>query len=861
MHIPSPTRVRVRRFVRKVRKTGTFEWQNFWRSRPIQDDTVLYESFAGNGMLCNPEAIFRGLRSDPGFAHLKHVWVLSDPERYRSTMDRFAHDGSVTFVRRHSAAYFRALATSKYLINNATFPWEFCKREGQVYLNTWHGTPLKTMGYDSPEGGRGATNVVRNFLMADFLLSSGPFMTQRMYQDGFRLTNLFRGRIVTEGFPRVDEQFLTDLESAGLRQRLRDSGLAVGETDRLVLFVPTWRGTSFHAPTNDVALLGEQVRAVRAGLPKGHQVLLKVHQQVYGFALEHPDLADILVPNEIPTNQVLGLTDVLVTDYSSAFFDFLATGRPIIFFTPDPGRFGERGIYLDAEQLPGPTARTVPELIRLIRAVGTHETPDPEVTHREVYANARQRFAAGDDGSSAKRVIDVVFRGSARHDVAPLSPDGRESIVIYLGGLRSNGITASALNLLANIDHDRFDVTAFYAEPDDLERRHNEARIDPRVRVFPRVGGIIPSKKDRWNRRRLQTIGVDAPRLDLDSMRAVFGQEWRRCFGEARFDHVIDYSGYASYWAFLLLQAPARSRSIWLHSDLRSDQMREVDGHRPHEANLRAVFSMYPAFDHLVSVSPALCRMNATNLSDVVAKEKHTWARNSINVEQILRLGRGVDAVDHGRPPPVVLPDTLSEAMSALAQRYGIEGLVAEVERLQIVDRFARRHSGAFTFVTVGRLSPEKNDDRLIEAFDLVRQEHPLARLVIVGGGPMLDELKTRVDRLGLSEVVTIAGQQANPYAIMAQCDCFVLSSDYEGHPMVFLEARVLGLPIVSTDFPSINGALPEGAGLVVSRDTQALAAGMRSALAGEVPTKPFDAAAYNAEVIAEFYSAIGARS
>jgi glycosyltransferase involved in cell wall biosynthesis len=125
----------------------------------------------------------------------------------------------------------------------------------------------------------------------------------------------------------------------------------------------------------------------------------------------------------------------------------------------------------------------------------------------------------------------------------------------------------------------------------------------------------------------------------------------------------------------------------------------------------------------------------------------------------------------------------------------------------------------------------------------------------------MLDGLKTRVDRLGLSEVVTIAGQQANPYAIMAQCDCFVLSSDYEGHPMVFLEARVLGLPIVSTDFPSINGALPEGAGLVVSRDTQALAAGMRSALAGEVPTKPFDAAAYNAEVIAEFYSAIGART
>jgi glycosyltransferase involved in cell wall biosynthesis len=688
-------------------------------------------------------------------------------------------------------------------------------------------------------------------------------MAEQMYESSYRLTNVFSGEIVTEGAPRVDRQHLDASERLRVLARLRASGIPLEQGQKIVLYAPTWRGQSFHSPSNDAAALGQRVRRLRAQLPPDHIVLLKVHQQAYGFALEQPDLRDTLVPNEIPTNVVLGVTDVLVNDYSSVFFDFLSTGRPIIFFTPDLRDYeGYRGLYLAPDELPGPVVSRIPELARLVVAAGSGDPEDPLVSHREAYDTVRGRFAPKDDGHATERVIDIIFGGKRRgYDVRPARHDGRRRILIYLGGMRSNGITTSAINLLNNIDHDRFDVTAFYAEPDDLERRHNEARIDPRVRVFPRVGGIVPSKKDRWNRRRLQTIGVDAPRLDLDSMRAVFGQEWRRCFGEARFDHVIDYSGYASYWAFLLLPAPARSRSIWLHSDLRSDQMREVDGHRPHEANLRAVFSMYPAFDHLVSVSPALCRMNATNLSDVVAKEKHTWARNSINVEQILRLGRGVDAVDHGRPPAVVLPNTLSEAMSALAQRYGIEGLVAEVERLQIVDRFARGEPGAFTFVTVGRLSPEKNDDRLIEAFDLVRQEHPLARLVIVGGGPMLDGLKTRVDRLGLSEVVTIAGQQANPYAIMAQCDCFVLSSDYEGHPMVFLEARVLGLPIVSTDFPSVNGALPEGAGLVVSRDTQALAAGMRSALAGEVPTKPFDAAAYNAEVIAEFYSAIGARS
>ncbi|MDQ1607882.1 MAG: CDP-glycerol glycerophosphotransferase, partial [Microbacteriaceae bacterium] len=102
-------------------------------------------------------------------------------------------------------------------------------------------------------------------------------------------------------------------------------------------------------------------------------------------------------------------------------------------------------------------------------------------------------------------------------------------------------------------------------------------------------------------------------------------------------------------------------------------------------------------------------------------------------------------------------------------------------------------------------------------------------------------------------------GQQRNPHAIMAAADCFVLSSDYEGQPMVILEALVLGLPIVTVEFASAKNALPAGFGSVVPQTDDGLAEGLAAFLRGEVPTGAFDHVAYNRKAVEEFYQAIGA--
>lgn len=850
-----------RRIGRWSRNVGPAEWRAFVRTLPIKQDTVFYESFSGSGMLCNPEAIFRGLLADPAQQHLTHVWALKEPRRHAAARRDFGGDRRVRFVKYRSARYFKELATARLLVNNATFPPEFSKREGQTYLNTWHGTPLKTMGYDEPEGVHTTRNVVRNFVMADYLLSQSRFMTEQMYESAYRLENIYQGAVIEEGYPRTDRQRLTSAGRAAVVGRLALRGLTMPMDGKVVLYAPTWKGASFYQPTNDVAELAERVTALSEALPDDHRVLLKVHQQVYDIARRDDRLAGVLVPNDVPTNEALGIADVLVSDYSSIFFDFLATGRPIVFFTPDVRDYSTyRGLYLPEDELPGPRATTVSELAELISAIGSGSERDPLRTHAEAYMEARSRFAPYDDGNVTERLLDIVVRGKPGGRVRETRRDGRPTLLIHLGGMRSNGITTSALNLLRSIDPERLDVTAIYNYKTDRDPFRNALAIPPHVRRFARIGSFRPSELHRRRRRALLQHGATLTPRDLDVMLALLKDEWYRCLGDSRFDYIVDFSGYSPLWSFLMAEVPAKSRSIWLHNDLKADQMREIDGRRPHENNLGAVFSSYRFYDHLVSVSEALSEINAARLSDYGGAEKFTWARNTIDAERILKAVHGIDSQVAQWPGDQVLEPAPGYVPVAedLAELHGIPHLRHEIER-RLAQRVHRRRPGVTTFVTAGRISPEKNHERLVRAFAKVHADDPETALVLIGSGPLEQRLRQVAAELAVGDSVVFTGLQANPWAIMAECDVFVLSSDYEGQPMVILEARLLGLPVVATAFGSVRGALSDGVGLVVDRDVDALAGGMRAALRGEVPNPPFDPVGYNKEALSDFYRAIGA--
>jgi glycosyltransferase involved in cell wall biosynthesis len=458
--------------------------------------------------------------------------------------------------------------------------------------------------------------------------------------------------------------------------------------------------------------------------------------------------------------------------------------------------------------------------------------------------------------------VDIVFRGREEgYDVQSDFLDGRTSVLIHIGGLLNNGITSSALTLLHNIDYERFDVSVTFPHPTSRDLLRLAGLIDPRARQLPRIGGINGGK---FQVKRLVAVkgrSASQHQAGLARYRDLMRDEWRRCFGQSVFDHVVDFSGYAPFWVKLFASRSGGSFSIWLHNDMASEVANpgRIDHLR---ASVAGVIALYGEADRLVSVSEALNEVNQGHFAGQVPPGRFTFARNLINYERIYHLayGRtpGMPVATHVESPTGDTAD-LPGWVGALMQEYGVQNVMDEVARRATRARLVPQTPGLRTFVSVGRLSTEKNHQRLIRAFDLVHEEFPETRLVILGDGRLRPQLERLVEELGLAAVVRLGGYQTNPYVVVGDSDCFVLSSDYEGQPMVLLEALTLGRPVVTTSFASVHGALPEGTGMVVSRDKEALVEGMRAFLHGEVPAPRFDPVAYNSEAMDEFYRAIGA--
>jgi CDP-glycerol glycerophosphotransferase len=160
-------------------------------------------------------------------------------------------------------------------------------------------------------------------------------------------------------------------------------------------------------------------------------------------------------------------------------------------------------------------------------------------------------------------------------------------------------------------------------------------------------------------------------------------------------------------------------------------------------------------------------------------------------------------------------------------------------------------------FINIGRYSPEKGLDRLIEAFSRIAKEHENLHLYLVGHGLLYKNLKTQIIALELQEKITLTDNIENPFPLLSACDCFVLSSHYEGQGLVLLESMVLGIPCISTDIPGPRSVLSEGKGLLVDDSVDGLIYGMEIFLKNKVPQEKFNYEEYTENAMSSFYKAI----
>ncbi|MEV6103443.1 CDP-glycerol glycerophosphotransferase family protein [Streptomyces sp. NPDC051940] len=361
------------------------------RLLPLRENDAVFSSYWGRGYGCNPAAVEAKVRELA--PHIRTAWIAAP-----------AHHHTVPSATRRltpgTAAYWTALARSKYLVNNVNFDRRLVKGRGQVFLQTQHGTPLKHMGLDlldrpAAVGDTDVPRILANCDKWDYVLSANRHSTlvwERVYPAAYTTLEY--------GYPRNDVyQHATAADVA----RLRES-LGIPRDVVAILYAPThrdYRRTQRHAIDPE--------RLLRA-LGPGFMVLTRAHHSAASPPAARGQGSSRLVDvSDHPSVESLCLaSDVLLTDYSSLMFDYANLDRPVVVYADDWAAYeAARGTYFDLRDFPpGAVAADEDELVAVFTS---GEWRGPAAAQRR--AAFRERFCPHDDGGAAERVVRHVLLG------------------------------------------------------------------------------------------------------------------------------------------------------------------------------------------------------------------------------------------------------------------------------------------------------------------------------------------------------------------------------------------------------------------------------------------------------------------
>lgn len=633
MGILSPTKRIAQPFVKtKLSPTGkrVETYTRFYINESVEKNTILYESRDGKSLTDSPFAIFYYLLQKDRDKVYTHIWSIQSSEEMTYFMARYKDYTNVLFVERNSEEYLKWLAKSEYLINNATFQSFVTIKDEQTYINTWHGTPLKTMGFDIPGNPSGARNVVRNFFMADVLISPNEHTTS-MFLDSYRLRNNYQGVILEGGYPRMDATFNKNHDQ--LIRSLHERHVSLDLSKQMLLYTPTCKSGEVSYTEQELRQIISETQILRDKFGETYNILIKVHPFIYDRAMKEETLLPYLIPDGIDTNTLLACVDCLVTDYSSIFFDYLVTDRPIIFYCWDDDLYShERGKYFDYDELPGPVAFNLDELIEIIE-----DLPKKVEETRWNYERFKRLYVPYDDGHVTERYVDYLFFEKPLSDKikAIKQSTEKESLLIYPGGLRKNGITSSFLNLLSNIDYDRYSVTCLLDNPKSQEQMDSVHSIPKEVSLLFNFGQPIYTFSESYQDLYYHIKGVNQSKKDKFPI-DIYQRDARRLLGKTVFDVSIDFSGYSLYWTKTILGTTSQKKICYLHSDMLADMDREVNGKKIHKMNVKGIISVYDFYDKLVSVSSVISDINKKNLSEYADSSKFVYSENLLNIKELL---------------------------------------------------------------------------------------------------------------------------------------------------------------------------------------------------------------------------------
>ncbi len=365
---------------------------------PINKKRVMFESFLGRNVSGNPKYLYEQMIKDGLDNKYDLIWILNNIDE--------PINGSGKKVKRKTLKYYYYMATSKYWIFNCRQADEIIKRKENIYLQTWHGTPLKKLAMDMDNVNMaGQTDIneykekfYNNSRRWDYLLIQNDY-SREIFKKAFAFN-----KTILNGYPANDILYTENNKES--IDKIKDK-LNIPKNKKIILYAPTWRDDNFYKKGHYRMNIELDLDKMQKELGNEYIILLRMHylitnniniEKYKGFVYDYSQGYDI--------QELYLVSDILITDYSSVMFDYSNLNRPIIFFTYDIEQYRDalRGFYFDfEEEAPGPLVVDTEGVIECLKSIDDIN---------KQYENKKERFYNKfchiDDGNKAKEILDAI---------------------------------------------------------------------------------------------------------------------------------------------------------------------------------------------------------------------------------------------------------------------------------------------------------------------------------------------------------------------------------------------------------------------------------------------------------------------
>ena len=389
----------------KILKTQIFAlitslYKMIYKYIKIDNKTIMFISYHGKGYLCNPKYIHQELLKDDRFQDYKFIFPLKDKNEVIE---------GAKVIKYRGIKYFYYLAKSKFWIVNCKLPSYCIKKDEQVYIQTWHGTPLKRLAHDIET--KDDITFYRSKMSRDemtksydvdvakynYLISPNEYSSE-IFESCFKID---KEKIKEYGYPRND--YLVNITNEEIDKLKIKYNIPTDK--KVILYAPTWRDNKFNEK-GYIYELKVDFNKWKDMLGDEYVVIFKPHYLISN------KFKDIKLDNflfsfdeNVDINELYVMSNLLITDYSSVFFDYAILNRPILFYMYDLEEYRDelRGFYLDInKELPGKITIDEDELLSVIKNENYKE-------YDEKLKEFRKTYNSLEDGKASQRVINNLI--------------------------------------------------------------------------------------------------------------------------------------------------------------------------------------------------------------------------------------------------------------------------------------------------------------------------------------------------------------------------------------------------------------------------------------------------------------------